>query len=438
MAGGTWVTQNKVRPGVYINFEGDGQPLGKVGEKGVVALALSLSWGRSKQIMTIQSGETLTDKIGYDQSAPEALLIREALKRAKTLLLYRLNEGAKATATQGTITFTARYAGIRGNAISIIIEDNVDDNTKFDVKTLVSGEIVDIQTVLNVASLSDNGWVDFGGTGTLSTSAGIPLTGGTDGAVLNQDYSDFLTAIEVHDFNTVVLSSADNTLKSLYGAFVKRLRQDEGRKVQAVLADYAIADHEGIISVKNGVVLSDGTILDAVKATAWVAGATAGAEMSESLTYQAYDDAVDADIRYTHTEIEAALKGGHFVFVQNRGRAIVELDINTFRDYSPTKGKAFSKNRVIRVMDGIANDFKSIFENFYIGKVDNNIDGRNLLKAECLSYLNILVNDGIIQNFNAQTDLQVLPGVETDSVYVELNIQPVDAIEKVYMKVKVK
>jgi len=32
----------------------------------------------------------------------------------------------------------------------------------------------------------------------------------------------------------------------------------------------------------------------------------------------------------------------------------------------------------------------------------------------------------------------VLPGHDSDSVYSEVNVQPVDAIEKVYMEVKVK
>jgi hypothetical protein len=438
MAGGTWTSQNKVRPGVYINFTGEAKPLGAIGERGTVAMALSLGWGASHQITTIHAGEDLTEQLGYDSASLPMLLIREALKRAKTLLLYRLNEGVKAQASQGTVTFTARYGGIRGNAITVIIQSNVDDNAKFDVKTAVAGEIVDIQTVANLADLIDNTWVEFGGTGTLAAAAGINLTGGADGTVTNQNYIDFLAAVEVHDFNTLALASDDNTLKSVYTAFVKRLRLDEGRKIQAVLSNYAIANDEGIVSVKNGVILSDGSLLDSTQATAWVAGAVAGAEMGDSLTYQAYDDAVDVDIRYTHTEIESALNGGEFVFVQNRGRAIVELDINTFRDYSPTKGRAFSKNRVIRVMDGIANDFKHIFESFYIGKVDNNIDGHNLLKAECVSYLDVLQNNGIIQSFNSQTDLKVLPGAETNSVYVELNVQPVDAIEKVYMKVKVK
>ncbi|BFH11177.1 hypothetical protein PMJ10TS2_08050 [Paenibacillus melissococcoides] len=52
--------------------------------------------------------------------------------------------------------------------------------------------------------------------------------------------------------------------------------------------------------------------------------------------------------------------------------------------------------------------------------------------------MNTLQAIAAIQNFDPQTDVAVLPGDEVDSVYAELVVQPVDAIEKIYMKVKVK
>lgn len=438
MSGGTWVAQNKVRPGVYINVVSEPKPLGTIGERGIATMALSLSWGPSKQVLTINAGDDTKEVLGYDITDPKLLLVRESLKRAKTLLLYRLNEGVKATATHGTLTITAKYGGVRGNDITLVVQTNIDDPAKFDVKTIFAGEEVDVQIVANIDELVDNNWVDFSGTGTLTTTAGVPLTGGTDGTVTNQDHTDYHAAIEVYDFNTIALPSNDVTLKSVYTAFVKRLREDEGRKIQAVLENYPTADHEGVISVKNGVKLADGTVLDAVKAVAWVAGATAGAQVNQSLTYQAYDDAVDVDIRYTNAQIEAALKNGEFVFGQNNGRAIVEQDINSFKSFTPDKGKIFSKNRVIRVLDGIGNDFKRIFEQFYIGKVDNNDDGRNLFRKECISYLDTLQNINAVQNFDAQNDVSVQPGTESDSIYVEAHVQPVDSVEKIYMKVQVR
>lgn len=438
MAGGTWNTQNKVRPGVYINFVSEPKPLGTVGERGITALALSLPWGPEKRVITVEAGADTTDVLGFDINDPGLLLVRESLKRAKTLLLYRLNVGVKATATAGDLVATALYSGERGNDITVVVQANIDEPTKFDVKTFVSGTEVDIQTVATIAELTDNGWVTWSGTGDLTATAGVNLAGGTNGTATNADHTTFLAALELQDFNTVGLTVDDETLKPLYTAFVKRLREDEGKKVQAVVTNYPAADYEGVISVKNGVVLSDGTTLTAAQAVAWVAGATAGATVSQALTHTAYDDAVDVSPRYTNSQIEAALLAGEFVFTPSNGRAIVEQDINTLTSFTATKTRDFRKNRVLRVLDGLANDYKRIFEAYYIGKMDNNADGRNLIKGEFINQAELYQGINAIQNFDSQSDIAVIQGDEKDSVYAEQYIQPVDSVEKLYTKVRVK
>jgi len=438
MAGGTWIAQNKVRPGAYINFVSDGGTLGALGERGVTATALSLSWGPSKQIIGINAGDDVKELLGYDIASEEMLLIREALKRAQQLLLYRLNEGTAASTAIGGLTATARYGGTRGNDLTIIVQTNVDDNAKFDVITVLEGSEVDKQMVSAIADLKDNAWVTWSGSGTLTVTAGASLTDGSDGTTTNADHTDFLGALELQEFQTVALPSTDSTLKGVYSAFARRLREDEGKKIQAVLENYPTADHEGVISVKNGVILADGTTLTAAQATAWVAGATAAATIAESLTYQAYDDATDAAPRYTNSQTIVGLEAGEFLFTASGGKAIVEQDINSLTSFTVDKGKKFSKNRVIRVLDGIGNDFKRIFESYYLGKVNNDADGRSLLKVEMISYLNSLQDAGAIQNFDSQTDVTIVAGTDSDSVYVDLNVQPIDAIEKIYMKVKVK
>lgn len=188
--------------------------------------------------------------------------------------------------------------------------------------------------------------------------------------------------------------------------------------------------------LKNGVVLSDGTKITPEQATAWVAGASAAAGIDKSLTYDSYDGAVDVTERYLNSEIEAALDNGEFIFVEKRGKVIVEQDINSLHTFSAEKDKSFSKNRVLRVLDDIANNTKRAFEDYFIGKVDNNVDGRELFKANRITYLNELQVAGAIQNFKAD-DVVVEPGIEKDSIIMNFNVQPVDALEKLYLKVVV-
>lgn len=437
MAGGTWTTQNKVRPGVYINFASEGSLPGTVGDRGTVALALPLSWGQAGKMMTIQAGEDVQSKLGYDWTSPQLLLIREALKRAQTLLLYRLNAGTQAKATLDNLTATAKFGGKRGNDLSISIAANINDAEQFDVTTLLGSKEVDKQTAATIGELVSNDYVVFAGTGELTATAALPLTGGEDGTATNEAHADFLEALEVLDFNTVGLISEDNTLKSVYTSYIRRLRETEGKKVQLVVSNYPAADHEGVISVRNGVVLSDGTELSAQEAVAWTAGATAGANINESLTFRAYDDAVDVNGRLTHTETEAALRSGEFVFTASSNRAVVEQDVNTFRSVTPEKARHFAKNRVVRVLDGISNDLKRIFESYFIGKVNNNEDGRSLFRSQCVTYLKQLQDIGAIQNFDSNADITVAAGNESDSIVIDVAVQPVDSVEKVYMKVKV-
>ncbi|WP_201008187.1 phage tail sheath family protein [Paenibacillus glycanilyticus] len=437
MAGGTFTMQNKVRPGVYVNVGGKGQALGTLGIRGIAAMALPLSWGAPQKMITLEAGDDSLTKLGYDLNAGSILPVREALKRAKTLFIYRLNTGEKATITIGQLTATAKYGGIRGNDLMVVIENNIDDSAKYDVKTFVDQAQADQQTVTTISELKANDWVDWTGTGALTPSAGAPLAGGTNGAVTNADHLNFLSALELFDFNTVAYVGTDNTLKNVYTSFVKRLRDDEGKKVQAVVENDPAADYEGVISVKNGVVLGDGTILTAAQATAWVAGATAAADVNESLTYSVYDDAVDVSPRYTNSQINAALRNGEFVFTASNGRAVVEQDINSLTSFTAEKTKAFSKNRVIRVLDGINNDFVRIFSDYYLGKVSNNAAGRNLLKSECINNIGTLQGIGAVQNFDAQKDISVYAGQETDAVNIDLNVQPVDSVEKIYITVTV-
>ena len=56
MAGGTFVAENKIRPGVYIRFTSS-RGLGlTVSDRGTVAIAQALSWGPVETVQTVEAG----------------------------------------------------------------------------------------------------------------------------------------------------------------------------------------------------------------------------------------------------------------------------------------------------------------------------------------------------------------------------------------------
>ena len=427
LGGGTFLVQNKVLPGAYINFVSRPRAMGSLGERGVVCVGMELDWG-AEGMRTVEAADFRTDSralFGYDYLSDEMKDMRELFLHAQKVKIYRLNSGEKAKATTNGLTVTAKYAGKRGNDICVAIVANVDEEGYFDVETYLDTELVDSQTVAKIEELEDNEYVTFEGTGTLNAVAGTYLTGGTTTAVTGSGYTDFLAAAEAEDFNVLAYNGSDETTKKLFVNFTKRMREEEGVKFVTVLHDYAEADHEGVISV--------GTAKERVY---WVASATAGAEVNESLTNTVYDGEYEVDAKLKKSEYIKGIQAGQFLFYEEDGELRVLRDINCFTSFAAAKNSDFSSNRVVRVLDSIANDVANIFSKYYLGKQSNNANGRNLLKAEILAYHEQLMKIEAIENFTAD-DITVEKGAEKQDVVVYENVQPVDAMEKLYMKVEV-
>ncbi|MCM64444.1 phage tail sheath protein [Listeria monocytogenes] len=434
MAGGMWKEQDKVRPGAYVNVTTNDLVKQLDTVKGVVALPIELDFGPEKQVMAIKAEDDLL-VWGYDLTQPQLILVKEALKRAKVVLLYRVNTGGKATITTGTsLAMTATTGGIRGNDIQVTAKASVNQSGFYEVTTFLAGRKVEQQTVKTVAELKANKLVEFTGEGAL-TAFSVELAGGTTSAATGQDYADFFKEIQLFSFDAMALPVKDEAIKAAGAAFMKRLREEEGKKSQVVVAGYN-ADHEAVINVKNGVVLADGTTLTAEQATAWVAGASAGAGVAQSLTYAKYEEAVTVTQRFLNSEVITALQNGEFIFTEKRGEVVVEQDINSLHSFTSEKGSLFSKNRVLRILDDIANSAKETFEDIFLGKITTDQDGLELFKANRIAYFDALQAAGAITNFKAE-DITVATGELRDAVVLDVAVQPVDAMEKLYMTVQV-
>lgn len=344
---GTWESQNKTLPGAYINIQTN-EPLSITpGDRGTVVLLQEMSAGEDGAIYMITATEQAYPE---DVTAEDRKLATEALKKAKTVLIYKL------PANHDT------------DAVNTALEK---------LKT-------------------------------------VPF---------NTICYPYDTTPETAEANKTAITT-----------WVKGMREDEGVKCQAVLANHT-ADTEAVIDVVQGIVMADGMTLSAAETTAWVSGATAGASITTSNTGMKYVGAVDVTPRMTKSEMETAVKAGKMIFKADSAQNVtVVYDINSLTTVTAEKGKMFTKNRVIRTIDNIANDISTIFESNYVGKVNNDADGRSLLKAALVDYFAALQNMSAIQNFETD-DVTVTAGTDSDAVVVDVAIQPVDSVEKIYITV---
>lgn len=162
--GGTWLTQNKILPGAYINFSSVARASATISDRGVAAAPFELSWGEEGVVKLVEQGDFLKDCFnifGYSYSAPEMVHLREIFKHATKCYCYRLPtaEGSGATAQDEGAFVTAKYKGKRGNDIRVNI--TVGTNGMATVKTIVGTREADKQVVSKWVDLTDTKWVTF-------------------------------------------------------------------------------------------------------------------------------------------------------------------------------------------------------------------------------------------------------------------------------------
>lgn len=452
MAGGTWTTQDKRRPGAYINTKGVAQtkPDTTLGRT-LLINSEELNWG-ANGVTEVDGDTNFKAVLGTTLDDPKLIALRETLKGALTVLFLNTNNGEKATVSLEALpwAFTAKFAGTKGNDLTISVEKDPADATLVTVTTLFGTEVVNEQSLrtANAAGLESNAYVDVAFTAegaaekleALTATTTYPLVGGTTKTTDVTDVLNDVMGTENYNVVTTAGFAVDNDIHGLVAAATKRLREDEGYKIRAVVPGQEGGtkyDYEGVSVVNNGVEMADGTILTTTQAAGWFAGASSAADDATSLTYAQYPDAVSAYPKLSNEVTINDLNAGLVVFSGRRdGTVVVEQDINSLVTYTDEKPAAFAKNRVIRALDAVATYSADLFESQYIGKVNNDATGRDLFKAALMSYLSGQVTAGVLLSYDADA-LTVEAGNDKDSVVVNAAITTVDAMEKLYMTINV-
>ena len=429
LGGGTFVTQNKRLPGTYHNFISIRRSFLNLSERGFVALPYALSWG-GNEVMTITSEEFQRNTMaltGYPYDSEKLKPIREVLRKSHTIYLFPLKGSTAATATN---TFAdAKYSGVRGNDITIAIRTNVDDTTKFDVQTLVDGQVVEEQIAVSTAAdLVANDFVVFKPDATLTATAGSALTGGTDGTIDLTTYQAALDEFEQFAFNVLILDSEVANIKALYVAYTNRMRNETGVKFQLVGQDLGTPDSEGVINVFNA------TTEGATKLVYWVGGASAGVAVNASNQNTTYDGEYTVDFTgaKTQSQLTTLLDQGRYVLTKFGNEARVLADINSFTSFTSEKSEDFQLNQVIRVLDQIAIDTANIFNTRYLGKVPNDQDGRISLWGDLAAHRNELNRLRAIENYDT-SELVVGPGVQKGGVVASEVVNVTVAMSHLYV-----
>ena len=125
--GGTWLAQNKILPGAYINFSSVSKASATLSDRGIAAAPFELDWGAPGVLRLIEQGEFQKESFelfGHGYTDDEMLPLREIFLHATKVYCYRLDASG---AVKASCDFAdAKYVGTRGNDIRIVVEADAD------------------------------------------------------------------------------------------------------------------------------------------------------------------------------------------------------------------------------------------------------------------------------------------------------------------------
>ena len=427
LGGGTFLVNDKVLPGTYVNVVSKSSAVSSSSVSGVVAMPLVLDWGIENEIFTVTNEDFFNNSIkifGYSYDHEKMTCLRDLFKNAKTLHAYRLGSShIKASSTYAT----ARYSGKRGNAVKLSVSVNINNTSLKDVYVYLDNILVDKQTVTDASKLIDNEFVVFNKESSLADTAGTALTGGGNGIVDANEYIKFLNLIEAYSFNILTANTENAGINSLIVSFTKRMRDEYGVKFQSLVYNTS-ANYEGAISFNNAVSHAN---FSPSALCYWLSGALAACSVNSSVLNKRYDGEFDFSYEAAASELKKNIENGFLVLHRTGNKFAILADINTLTETDASKGDDFKNNQTIRILDYLSNSVASIFNNIYLGNVPNNEAGRISLWSDVVAVHKNLLNLGALESF-VPDSVKVEKGADKGSVVITSTVMPVNAMSKLY------
>lgn len=184
------------------------------------------------------------------------------------------------------------------------------------------------------------------------------------------------------------IKAADTTM---IGAWIKQYRNDEKKTFKVVLPHYA-GDHEGIINFTTENITSSvtGKKHTAAEYCARIAGILAGLSLSRSSTFYVLNDVSSAEVPDDPNE---RIDAGELILTFDGSQYKIGRGVNSLTSFTATKTEDFRKIKIVEGMDLYMDDIRDTFEKYYVGKVINDYDNKQMFVAAISSYHKELLGD---------------------------------------------
>ena len=452
MAIGTWETQNKVRPGVYINYVFSDAELINYASEGVLALNYSLPLNPEGivEITSTAIKQKALEKYGVIQGSDAYKYITTLLKYSSKLIIYSpaVTGGKKAELKiPDELNATAIYPGYAGNKISVEVVKSTTPN-KSVINTYFNDELVAIQNY-DSESKELEGTNDFAtievqkSEGDLSPQVPTLLSQGLDGTINYDKFAkDFFESLLATEVEVVAICSPEDQYDfSLVEDFINNYNANHVQKVVAVYpkGDGSNKNSEFVIAVaKQTATLQNGLVLSPELLAGYIGAKEAGATYTDDLTFNLCDDIVEIT-ELSNEDIENNIKTGIMNLSLRSDRSVViEDDINSLVLLSENQSSSLKSNDTLRLLNDLSYRIVSYGENVIIGKKKVTETTLNIVKAFVIEIMNQYAQEQVIINFDSNNDVQVVFGEQPDGILCTIAIQKTNSAKKLYFSIGVR
>ena len=228
-----------------------------------------------------------------------------------------------------------------------------------------------------------------------------------------ETYNDILRKLKDLKWNYLCIPGIQAKDTTTIGAWIKQYRNDEKKTFKAVLPHYA-GDHEGIINFTTEHITSaiTGKKHSAAEYCARIAGILAGLPLSRSSTYFVLNDISEAE---TPDDPNDRINNGELIIVYDGEKFKIGRGVNSLTTFTATKTEDVRKIKIVEGMDLYMDDIRDTFEEYYVGKVINDYDNKQMFVAAIGAYHKELMGDVLDRNY----DNRVSVDVEAQRTYLE-------------------
>lgn len=249
------------------------------------------------------------------------------------------------------------------------------------------------------------------------------------------DYDDALNYLETIKFNVMVIPGIDDADVTTVATWVKSMRDTKERKIIAVLPDEA-ADHEGVINfvVEDGTgtagELSVGTdTFAASEYAARIAGLVAGLPLTVAPTFRVLTEITDVP-KLTKSQADAKVDDGKLILYHDGVKVKIARGVTSLTTTTETKGEAWKKIKVVRILDMMYHDIKETIEDAYVGSIQNSYENKLLLCAAINAYYEVLEQERVLDPGKNRCEIDLV----AQKTYLKSIGEPVDDMREQEIK----